>query len=156
MRKITEKIHVPASVESVWEAWATEEGTRTFFAPACCIDLRPKGAYEMYFDLRAAEGLRGGEGCQVLAVQLNRMLSFTWNAPPSLPSVRGQYTHVTVTLKGNLEGTRVKLEHTGWGYGGEWDQAFEYFHVAWSKVVLPRLAYRFTVGPIAWENPPKL
>jgi len=38
----------------------------------------------------------------------------------------------------------------------KWDEAFEYFQIAWAKVVLPRLKYRFEVGPIDWTNPPKL
>jgi len=27
---------------------------------------------------------------------------------------------------------------------------------AWKDVVLPRLKYRFSVGPVNWENPPRL
>jgi hypothetical protein len=40
--------------------------------------------------------------------------------------------------------------------GGEWDQAYEYFQRAWNRVVLPRLKYRFAVGPIDWQHPPDL
>ena len=34
--------------------------------------------------------------------------------------------------------------------------ANEYFQQAWLDVVLPRLRYRFEVGPIEWQNPPDL
>jgi hypothetical protein len=50
------------------------------------------------------------------------------------------------------EQTKVRLTHLGWGEGGEWDQAFAYFTQAW-QVVLGRLAHRFSVGPIDWNNP---
>ena len=40
------------------------------------------------------------------------------------------------------------------GEGGEWDKAFAYFVSDWKDVVLPRLRYRFSVGPVDWENPP--
>lgn len=150
-RKILAEVRVPADLPAVWDAWTTEPGVKTFFAPDCRIDLVPGGAYEMYFAPDAPEGLRGGEGCRVLAVQPLAMLSFTWNAPPSLPTVRGQYTHVTVRFELDGLGTKVTLGHDGWGSGAEWDQALAYFDTAWKRVVLPRLKYRFEHQPVDWE-----
>lgn len=147
---------IPANLKDVWEAWTTEAGVKTFFAPDCQVDLKPGGAYEMYFAPESQPGLRGGEGCRILAVQPMTMLSFTWNAPPSLPDVRGHYTHVIIRFIEKAEGTHVTLTHDGWGFGGEWDRAFDYFNAAWFKVVLPRLKFRFEQCPIDWENPPDL
>lgn len=156
-RVIHGEVDVPAALEAVWSAWTTEPGARTFFAPKCKIDLRPLGAYEMYFDLAAEPGLQGGEGCCLLAIQPMTMLAFTWNAPPDLPEVRGQYTHVVLRLLAlGEQRTRVAMTHDGWGEGGQWDRAFDYFERAWKKVVFPRLAYRFTHGPIDWDHLPDL
>ena len=149
------EILIPAKRSDVWQAWTTENGAKTFFAPACKIELKPGGAYEMLFNMDAQPGDQGGEGMLVLAVQSEHMLSFTWNSPPNLTTVRGEMTHVVVRFTKESEGqTRVTLEHDGWGAGGEWDQAFQYFTQAWGEVVLPRLKYSFEVGPIDWENPP--
>jgi uncharacterized protein YndB with AHSA1/START domain len=149
------EIVVNARLEEVWNAWTTEEGAKTFFAPACYIDLRPDGPYEIFFNPDAPPGERGGEGLRVLAVQPMQMLSFTWNAPPSLPQVRGQRTHVTLRFTPEDEGrTRVTLYHDGWGSSGEWNEAYAYFTQAWNEVVLPRLKYRFENGPVDWEDPP--
>lgn len=159
---ITEKvivgqITVPAPVDQVWDAWTTEEGAQTFFARKCKIILEPGGAYEMLFDLDAEVGNQGGEGMVVLAVQPKRMLAFTWNAPPHLPTVRGQMTHVTVRMRPiGPDETSVALRHDGWGEGGEWEEAYQYFVRAWLEVVLPRLKYRFENGPIDWNEPPAL
>ena len=153
-RVITAGIDVPSPPADVWRAWTTKEGAERFFAPRCNIDLKPGGAYEMLFDLEAERGKQGGEGMVVLAVQPQRMLAFTWNAPPSLPEVRGQRTHVVVRFFPDEGRTRVTLFHDGWGSGGEWDKAFEYFQKAWKDVVLPRLKYRFEQGPIDWNHPP--
>jgi uncharacterized protein YndB with AHSA1/START domain len=156
-RAITCEVTVPAPLSEVWQAWTTEEGARTFFAPACKINPKPGGAYEMLFNLDAPIGEQGGEGMIILAFQAERMLSFTWNAPPDLPSVRGQMTHVIILLDEiDSKNTLVTLKHDGWGQGGEWDLAFEYFTKAWGDVVLPRLKYRFENGPIDWKNPPSL
>ena len=109
----------------------------------------------MLFNLEAEHGKQGGEGMVVMAAQPRRMLAFTWNAPPNLPSVRGQMTHVVVRMHETESGeTRVTLRHDGWGVGGEWDDAFQYFSSAWADVVLPRLRHRFESGPIDWSNPP--
>lgn len=155
-RVIVGDVIVRGTLKEVWDAWTTEEGTRSFFAPDCKIELEPGGAYEMYFALEYPPGLRGGEGCTVMAIDPMRMFAFTWNAPPSLPAVRGQYTHVVIRFDEVPERTRVSLVHDGWGTSSEWDQAFNYFESAWLRVVLPRLNYRFEHGPIDWENPPDL
>jgi uncharacterized protein YndB with AHSA1/START domain len=152
---IEDKVSIPAPLDDVWEAWTTEDGAQSFFAPKCKINLEPGGAYEMLFDLEAEVGKRGGEGMVILAVQPKRMLSFTWNAPPHLSTVRGQMTHVIVRIWqiGEME-TMVSLRHDGWGEGGEWEEAYKYFRKAWGEVVLPRLKYRFEIGPIDWSDPP--
>ena len=156
-RVISGRIDLPASLDDVWDAWTTEAGARTFFAPACRINLRPDGAYEMLFDPESEPGKQGGEGVRLLAIQPKAMLSFTWNAPPELPVVRGQRTHVSVRFAAlDSHRTRVTLRHDGWGHGGEWDQACAYFERAWQQVVLPRLRYRFVHGPIDWDRPPDL
>lgn len=154
-RKIVGQVTVPAGLAEVWAAWTTEAGVKSFFAPDCRIELEPDGPYEIYFNPDAPAGERGGEGLRVLAVQPHKMFSFTWNAPPTLPDVRGQRTHVIVRFYEDGAGsTRVTLRHDGWGEGGQWDEAFLYFDGAWNKVVLPRLVYRFENGPVDWANPP--
>lgn len=152
-RVVSEEVRVDADVSSVWRAWTTEAGIEEWFAPDCRIDCSPMGAYEVYFDPEAEAGRRGGEGNVVLAVQSERFLSFTWNAPPSFPEVRDQRTSVVVRFEpADEDRTRVRLVHSGWPGRGEWDDAFEYFGSAWGEVVLPRLQYRFAAGPVDWED----
>ncbi|MFQ6610535.1 MAG: SRPBCC domain-containing protein, partial [Fidelibacterota bacterium] len=125
----------------------------SFFAPAASIDLRIDGKYEILFNPGAEPGFRGAEGVRLLAIQTNKMLSFTWNAPPHLPDVRKQWTHVVIRFEEiSAEKTKVTLHHDGWGTGGQWDDAFDYFTNAWLKIVFPRLKYRFDNGPVDWDN----
>jgi uncharacterized protein YndB with AHSA1/START domain len=154
-RVIREEVVVDAAVEDVWNAWTTEAGIRTFFAPAARVDLGVDGLYEILFDPRAEAGQRGAEGMRILALQPKKMLAFTWSAPPHLPGVRMQRTHVVVRFREVSGGrTRVVLTHDGWGEGEEWDEAFAYFSKAWRNTVLPRLKQRFLVGPIDWDRSP--
>ena len=147
-----------ASVEEVWRAWTTSDGAAMFFAPKARIELVPGGAYELYFDLDASEGLRGSEGCRVLSFLPLEMLSFEWNAPPEFAEVRKElmrrHTWVVVQFYSLGRGqVRVRLTHLGWREGEEWERVFQYFLRAWD-VVLGRLERVFSTGkPIDWENP---
>jgi uncharacterized protein YndB with AHSA1/START domain len=155
-RVILCEVLINAELREVWEAWTTEVGITSFFAPDCNIDLRPDGAYEIFFNPGSPPGERGGEGLRVMSLQPMKMFSFTWNAPPSLPRVRGQRTHVILRFYPEEGGTSVTLHHDGWGTGGEWDKAYDYFQHAWKEIVLPRLKYRFEHGPIDWNDPPSV
>ena len=155
-RTIQLDVDVEGDIDQVWDTWTTEEGIKSFFAPDCHVDLKVGGAYEILFDPDAEPGQRGAEGVRILAIQPKKMLAFTWNAPPRMSLVRQQWTHVVVRFQDLEYGrTRVTLFHDGWGQGGEWDQAYEYFTKAWRDIVLPRLQYRFSVGPVDWQNQPK-
>ena len=88
-----------APLDDVWKAWASEEGVKTFFAPGAHIEPRVDGAYEIFFNPQGAPGQRGAEGMRVLAFEPPRRLAFTWNAPPTLPAIRGQRTMVVVELE---------------------------------------------------------
>jgi uncharacterized protein YndB with AHSA1/START domain len=149
-RSIQKEVVVKAPIEAVWKAWTTSEGITSFFAPEAVVEPRPGGAFAIYMNPYAPPGLKGADDMRVLAVQAPKMLSFTWNAPPSLPEARAQRTYVTVRLQPAGEGeTRVTLFHGGWGDGGQWDQAYEYFDKAWSSV-LEALGKRFVEGPRDW------
>lgn len=151
-RAIEIEMTVSADIAEVWTVWTTSEGIKSFFAPDARVDLRVGGPFEVFFDPLAAPGSRGADGMITLAFQVQRMLSFTWNAPPSLPEARQQRTHVMVRFFAtSATKTKVTLRHDGWGDGGEWDKAFDYFSKAWPKV-MANLHTRFSDGPIDWTD----
>ena len=149
-RAIDKQVEVAASLDDTWAAWTTRDGVRSFFAPDAKIEPRVGGAYEVYMDPLARPGMKGADDMRYMALQPKKMVSFDWNAPPSLPEVRGQRTFVVVRLEpvGERQ-TRVTLHHAGWGDGGEWDKAYAYFDRAWGNV-LGNLKKRFDTGPVDW------
>lgn len=151
-RAIHKEVVVNAPVAAAWSAWATKEGIQSFFAPEAVVEARPGGAYSVHFNPFARDGLKGADGMRVLGVQENRMISFTWNAPPHLPEARAQRTVVIVRTKAEGDNrTRVTLTHLGWGDGGEWDKAYQYFDRAWGQV-LAQLEKRFSDKPNDWTE----
>jgi len=129
---------VQSSRKSVWEKWTTHAGLKTFIGLDNKVELIPGGAYEIYFLQDNAEGLRGGEGNKVLSFLPKKMLTFTWNAPPTIPEVRN-HTHktwVVIQLEAvDATQTRVILDHLGWLDGEKWDEAYAYFDQAWDSVL---------------------
>lgn len=151
-RAIDKQVIVQATLDEAWAAWTTREGIVGFFAPEAEIEARVGGAFHIHFDPTAPPGMKGADEMRIMALQPKKMISFDWNAPPSLPEVRPQRTFVVVRLEplGERE-TRVSLHHTGWGDGGEWDKAYAYFDRAWAHV-LANLKKRFESGPVDWTE----
>lgn len=141
---------IAAPIERVWEAWTTDEGVRSFFGPGSHVEQKVDGEYEIYFMPDAPAGERGSDGMRVLAFHPPHALAFTWNAPPSIPAIRAQRTHVMIELEAIGDHTRVVLTNGGYASGADWARALEYFDRAWD-VVLDRLEKRFAKGPIDWD-----
>jgi uncharacterized protein YndB with AHSA1/START domain len=151
-RPIDKEVLVAAPIGEVWKAWTTRDGIVSFMAPDAEIEARVGGAFHVHFDPLAAPGTKGADDMRYMALQAPTLLSFDWNAPPHLPQARAQRTFVVVRLKEvDAASTRVTLHHTGWGEGGEWDQAHAYFDRAWGAV-LASLKKRFDSGPVDWSD----
>lgn len=151
-RSLDKEVIIKASLDEAWNSWTTREGIVAFFAPDAKIEPRVGGAFQIYMDPGAAPGSRGADDMRFMALQPNRMLSFDWNAPPSLPEARGQRTFVVVRFAAvDAAHTRVQLHHTGWGDGGEWDRSYAYFDRAWTSV-LNNLRLRYETGPRDWTD----
>jgi uncharacterized protein YndB with AHSA1/START domain len=138
-------VTVNAPVSAVWKAWTSSEGLVSFFAPEAEVDPRPDGAFHVYMDPYAKHGMKGADTMQVLALEPEQMLSFTWNAPPHLPQARAQRTVVIVRFSSAGDNTDLTLTHLGWGSSGEWPKALAYFEKAWPNV-LKNLQTRFETG----------
>lgn len=139
------------SVDELWNAWTTREGITSFFAPDCNIELQVDGKYEVFFDLNKPYGLMGSEGMRIMAIELNSLLSFSWNAPPSISDIRNQRTQVALHFKKlSSNESQLVLINSGYGAGTQWQKAYKYFEHAWGKVVLPRLKDYLNGLPQVW------
>lgn len=140
--KITDKqiirtASITAPIDSVWKSWSMAEGITAFLGVPAIISLELGGPFELHFDPTAQPGSRGSEGSTIISYVPQEMISFTWNAPPSIPTVRNhEYkTWVTVFFTETTQGTDVRLVHTGWPEGEDWDKTYDYFNNAWGYVL---------------------
>ncbi len=140
---------VDAPIGEVWKAWSTSEGlSAALGGTATRVECRVGGAFEILWNDQAPEGERGSEGCTVLSYVPERMISFTWNAPPQFAHARQRHSHVVVELRaaGGAVGegsTEITLTNLGFDalaaefpeHAEEYRQVRAYFAQAWPKVL---------------------
>jgi len=131
---------VAAPPHEVYRLWTTSEGIAQFLGPTAIVGPGIGGPYEYQFLDDAPDGLRGGEGCRILALEPDRLVVFTWNSPPGF-ATRGQHTWVVLSLQPIDGGTHVRLAHWGHGVGPDWEANREYFTSAWERVLDALQAY---------------
>ena len=154
-RVLRADLTIAAPVAEVWKAWTTDAGIASFFAPKGHVVLEVDGTYDVWFNPEGKPGERGAEGMRILDVEPMKRFVFTWNAPPSIPAIRGKRTVVTIELaSAGPRTTKLRFTHGGWGDGPDWDKAYDYFDRAWGSIVLPRLQHRFEHGPLDWTQAP--
>ena len=135
-KQIFKQVTVAASPDVVWRKWTTNAGIKSFLARDCDVELKIGGKFEIYFNPDAPLGEKGSEDCKVLSYLPKQMLSFEWKAPPSFPNERKtEKNWVVLWFETADDKTLVKLYHLGWKTGGQWNEVYDYFDVAWSKVL---------------------
>lgn len=144
---------VQAPPAAVYKTFTTRDGLVRFLARDVRFSLTPNGPFEALFVPDAPAGQKGGEGCLVKSWVDGKSFTFTWNFPPSLPSLRetNARTEVEVTFVAQGSGTKVTLTQRGWKEGADWAAGRAYFERAWS-IVLARLARVMAGGSIDWKH----
>ena len=137
MKKIIRKQTFNLPVADLWKKWSSKEGLNKFFGVDSKMELKIGGPFEIYFTDQVPEGSRGSEECKVLSYLPNEMLSFSWNAPPSIPSIRalGPSSWVVLQFASIASNkTQLTLTHLGFQEGEDWDKKYDYFDQAWTYV----------------------
>lgn len=135
---ISKSIKINCPLDIAWWKWTTHEGLITFFGADNKIELKINGAFEIYFLINNPDGEKGSEGCKILSFLPNKMLSFSWNAPPKFPEIRNNSYQTWVVVTFNEIGkdiTELTLSHTGWPEGNDWEEVYNYFYKAWDNVL---------------------
>lgn len=123
LRSVTVERELPFAPERVWRAL-----TRPHLMAEWLMENDFQPVVGHHFSLRGEWG--GVLDCQVLAIEENRSLSYTWNhahqdAAFNLESV------VTFTLTPTEQGTRLRMEQTG--FRPEQKQAFGGAKAGWGQ-----------------------
>ncbi len=140
-RRIRHEVVVELPAREVWRLWTTSDGLAEWWVEQSDVELAVGGRFELRFASDAPAGMQGSEGCKFLAFVPERMVSFTWNAPPKYDYTRERLTHVVLELEEDERAnTLVRLTHLGWPTTEhddhpQWAKTFDYFDEAWRKVL---------------------
>ena len=102
-RDLTFEYVYPFPVEDVWWALTDAGALSEWLMPN---DIRPVVGHRFRFTTKPAPGFDGIVHCEVLRADPPSALSYTWRGG-------GIDTVVTFTLTPVAEGTRLRLDHTG-------------------------------------------
>lgn len=135
---------VEASRGDVWKLLTTADGWKRVCGATANIDLRPGGKFEVRIKPESPTSDQGSGGCTVLSVLPERMISFTWNAPPMHEYAGPRKTWVVVELEAiSPTRTRVRLEHRGFAEAAaedasrrdEWQTVRAFFNRSWPEML---------------------
>ncbi|HEY1377250.1 MAG TPA: SRPBCC domain-containing protein [Gemmataceae bacterium] len=112
MSDIVREVVYPHPPEMVWRALTEPAALAAWLMPN---DFHPEVGHKFQFRVpKPPRGWRGIVDCEVLVVEPPRRLAYTWQGDP-----KHRPTKVTWTLEPVADGTRLRLEHTGFrGVGG--------------------------------------
>jgi uncharacterized protein YndB with AHSA1/START domain len=104
-RNLTFERVYPYTPEQVWDALTDPAALADWLMDN---DFQPYVGHRFTFRTKAVPGFDGIVYCEVTAVEKPHRLSYTWQA-----SAMKQPTMVTWTLTSVPEGTRLRLDHSG-------------------------------------------
>lgn len=104
-RNLTYERVYPYTPEQVWAALTDPAALAEWLMEN---DFQPRVGHRFTFRTRTAPGFDGIVYCEVTAVDKPRRLAYTWQGGPMK-----QPTNVIWTLEPVAEGTRLRLEHSG-------------------------------------------
>lgn len=120
-------------LEQMFRLFTQNEHLQNWFSVAADVEPVVGGKYELYWN-PANKEVDSTIGCKVLAVEENKFLSFEWKGSQKFAAVMNEVrplTHVTIFFAPHEQGTEIHLFHNGWRDTAEWDEAREYFTMAW-------------------------
>lgn len=140
MSTIRVEVSLATSLDKVWLAWTSSDPITSWFAPEANVEASVGGPFELFFDPTNHDH-QSTNDCIFTLVESLRRLGFTWRGPDQFKGVMNDPTPLTSVMVNFLEVngvTRIIVEHSGWGEGGDWEEARVWHHEAW-KDVLGRL-----------------
>lgn len=151
------EVIVPASIDSVWESFSTEEGVKTWMAPVSQLDFRIGGIMRNHMDYRKKIGDPGTLTLRIINYIPKELLVYKVELgkyfAPRLQE-EDQYLQEIIQLKPvDKNHTKLTSSMIGWGKGAEWDKTYDFF-VMGNKWCYDVMIKRFKNGPIYWPNDP--
>jgi uncharacterized protein YndB with AHSA1/START domain len=120
-RTVEKELFIAAAPERVYRALTTKEELERWFVTNAELEARPGGVFNLTWQHEHMPGA-------FVELDPPRRLSFTWDNRPS-----NDVTTCTIELIPEADGTLLRLSHTGFGQGDNWDEFYNGVNSGWSE-----------------------
>jgi uncharacterized protein YndB with AHSA1/START domain len=130
---IQQSVFLPCPPAAAFQMFTENRHLQNWLTQEADVEPVAGGKYELYW-APADKANDSTIGCKVLAIEPNKLLSFEWKGPRKFKHVMNEVrplTHVMIFFLPQAEGTEVHLLHTGWRDTPEWEEARQFFEMAW-------------------------
>src|SRR5688500_5266509 len=118
-RTVEKELFIAAAPERVYRAFTNKEDLERWFVTNAELETRPGGV----FNLRWQEDTVAGE---YVELDPPRRVTFTWDESPKY-----SVTTCTIEFIPEADGTLLRLTHSGFGQGDDWDDLYNGINGGW-------------------------
>jgi uncharacterized protein YndB with AHSA1/START domain len=119
-RTIQKELFIAAPPERVYRAFTSKEDLERWFVTTATLEPRPGGVFNLWWKENHVPG-------EFVALDPPRSLAFTWDDGPGF-----SLTTCTIEFIPENDGTLLRLTHTGFLDGENWDQLYDGVNGGWT------------------------
>jgi uncharacterized protein YndB with AHSA1/START domain len=119
-RTIEKELFTAAAPERVYRAFTNKEDLERWFVTHAELDARPGGVFNLRWKDESVAGA-------FVELDPPRRVTFTWDDGPKYG-----ITTCTIEFIPEADGTLLRLTHTGFGQGDNWDQLYDGINGGWT------------------------
>ena len=120
-RTIEKELFIAAAPERIYRAFTVKEDLERWFATNADIQPEVGGGLNLRFPNDTINGA-------YVELEPDRRISFTWDERPKYG-----ITTCTIELIPEADGTLLRLTHTGFGEGENWDELYNGINGGWTE-----------------------
>jgi uncharacterized protein YndB with AHSA1/START domain len=120
-RTVEKELFIAAAPDRVYRAFTDKGELERWFVTEAQIDPRPGGIFNLYWKENHVPG-------QIVALDPPRRMVFTWDDGPKYG-----VTTCSIDFEPHNDGTLLRLTHTGFGDGDNWDDLYNGVNGGWTE-----------------------
>jgi uncharacterized protein YndB with AHSA1/START domain len=120
-RTVEKELFIAAAPERVYRALTNVDDLKRWFVTNAEVKLQPGGVFNLYWQQENVKG-------EVVESDPPHRLTFTWDERPA-----HGITTCTIELTPEADGTLLRLAHTGFLEGDNWDDLYNGVNTGWTS-----------------------
>jgi uncharacterized protein YndB with AHSA1/START domain len=121
-RTVEKELFIAAAPERVYQAFTSKQDLESWFVTNADVQAEVGGVFNLRW-----QGDEKVDG-QYVELEPHRRITFTWDERPKYG-----ITTCTIKLIPEADGTLVRLTHTGFGDGDNWDELYNGINSGWTE-----------------------